>query len=175
MVVDLRKVNQLIKPLIVSLPKIDELLQELAATSPECLSSSDFYQGYYGIKLDPKTSHLTAFTNPKTGVSYFHSCLPMGLSNSSGAFLAVMSKVFQDRQKFKYLFSYVDDLSITSGTFQEHLEHLDSVFCSIRQNNLILNPTKTTLAQPEVEFLGHTVNENGTKISESKMNAIRII
>jgi len=40
----------------------------------------------------------------------------MGLSNSSGAFLAVMSKVFQDRQKFKYLFFYVDDLAIASGT-----------------------------------------------------------
>jgi len=76
-----------------------------------------------------------------------------------------MSKVFQDRHKFKYLFSYVDDLSIGSGTFQEHLEHLDTVFSTIREKNLMLNPTKTTLAQPEIEFLGHTVNKDGIKIS----------
>ena len=175
MVVDLRKVNQLIKPLIVSLPKIDELLQELAATSPKFLSSSDFFKGYYGIKLDPKTSHLTAFTNPKTGVSYSYSCLPMGLSNSSGAFLNVMSKVFQDRQKFKYLFAYVDDISIASGTFKEHLQHLNTIFSTIRQNSLRLNPTKTTLAQPEIEFLGHTVNKDGIKISDTKMTAIKNI
>ena len=175
MVVDLRKVNQLIKPLIVSLPKIDELLQELAATSPKFLTLSDFFKGYYGIKLDPKSRHLTAFTNPKTGISYSYSVLPMGLSNSSGAFLAVMSKVFQDRQKFKYLFAYVDDISIASGTFSEHLEHLDTVFSTIRQNSLMLNPTKTILAQPEIEFLGHTVNQDGIKISENKMTAIRNI
>ena len=83
----------------------------------------------------------------------------MGLSNSSGAFLAVMSKVFQDKQKFKYLFAYVDDISIASGTFSEHLHHLDTVFSTIRQNSLRLNPTKTILAQPEIKSYNRVFND----------------
>ena len=45
MVVDLRKVNALLKPIITLLPKIDELMQQITALKPSHLTSFDFLRG----------------------------------------------------------------------------------------------------------------------------------
>jgi len=72
-------------------------------------------------------------------------------------------------------FYYVDDIAVVSSTFQQHIDHLGLVFSTIKENSLMLNPSKTSLANREIEFLGHTVNKHGIKISDSKMSAIRNI
>ena len=123
--------------------------------------------------MAPKTAHLTAFTNPRTGISYSWKILPFGLSLSAVAFLYVMSQVLQNREKFNFLFYYVHDLAIASRDFWQHVTHLKTVFSTIRANNLSMNPTKTTVAYPEIDFLGHTVNAEGVKISPSKIKVIK--
>jgi len=158
--------------LIISLPKIDDLLREISLLKPKYLTSTDFYKGYYGIRCSPKTSHLTAFVNPRTGISHKWSVIPMGLNLSAGAFLYVMSQVFQNREKFNFLFYYVDDIAVASRDFPQHLTHLRTVFSTIRANNLTINPTKTTAAYPELDFLGYTVGPDGIKISPSKIKVI---
>ena len=175
MVQDLRKLNSLLRPLIIALPKIDDLLREISLLKPKFLTSTDFFKGYYNIRCSPKTSHLTAFTNPRTGISYKWEVIPMGLSLSAGAFLYVMSQVFQNRERFNFLFYYVDDLAVASRDFPQHLSHLRTVFSTIRANNLTINPTKTTAAYPELEFLGYTVNSEGIKISPSKIKVIKTL
>ena len=45
MVVDLRKVNALLKPIITLLPKIDELLQQITALKPTQMTSCNFLKG----------------------------------------------------------------------------------------------------------------------------------
>lgn len=163
MVQDLRKLNSSLKPLILSLLRIDDLLRKISLLKPNYITSSDLYKGYYGIPMAPRTAHLTAFTNPRTGISYSWKILPFGLSLSAGAFLYVMSQVFQNREKFNFLFYYVDDLAIASRDFRQHVTHLKTVFSTIRANNLSMNPTKTTVAYPEIDFLGHTVNAGPRK------------
>jgi len=101
---DLRKINRLLKPLVIQLPKIDQILNDITAQSPQMLTSVDLYKGYHSIRLSPKTNQLTAFCSPKTGQSYVWQVLPMGLSVSNEAFVYVINKLFQDKQKFPYLF-----------------------------------------------------------------------
>jgi len=69
----------------------------------------------------------------------------MGLSVSPAAFIYVMSRVFKNKSRFFFLFTYVDDLLIVSPTISEHLQHLRIVFNTLRANNLVINPTKTSL------------------------------
>jgi len=94
LVCDLRRINQLLKPFIIQLPKIDELLNEIASQRPQMLTSLDLYQGYYSIRLSSKTNNLTAFCSPKTGQSFCWRVLPMGLSMSAGAFIHVINRFF---------------------------------------------------------------------------------
>jgi len=46
MIVDLRRVNTLLKPFIVLLPKIETLLSEIAALKVKWLRSIDIFQGF---------------------------------------------------------------------------------------------------------------------------------
>jgi len=170
LVSDLRRINQLLKPFIIQLPKIDELLNEIASQRPQMLTSLDLYKGYYSVRLSPKTSNLTAFCSPQTGQSFCWRVLPMGLSVSAGAFIHVVSRLFQEKQKFSYLFYYVDDILISSSSFSEHLDHLNTMFTTFRTNSV--NPTKTCVGYDELDFLGHTVSAKGVRISDSKVKAI---
>jgi len=105
MVVDLRKINAILKPLIVALPKIDELLGQPAASEPNYMSCTDYYKGYWTIKLHPKTRHYTSFTDPKTGISYQYSVLPMGLNVSAAGFVLALGPVFQDKEYYHFLYT----------------------------------------------------------------------
>jgi len=175
MVADLRRINAILKPLIVAFLKIDELLADFVKNSPKYISSFDMYKGYWTIKLHPKTRHYTAFTDPKTGISYQYSVLPMRLNISAAAFVLAMGRVFPDKQYYHFFYNYIDDIAIASRTFSEHLTHLETVFKTVRANNMRLNPTKTSIGFHEMEFLGFTVSDKGISISPSKMEALKRI
>jgi len=79
LVCDLRRINQLLKPFVIQLSKIDELLNEIASQRPQMLTNLDLYKLYYSVRLSPKTSNLTAFCSPKMGQSFCWRVLPTGL------------------------------------------------------------------------------------------------
>jgi len=85
--------------------------------------------------------------------------LPMAASPA--AFIQMMSRVFKDKTRWYFLFSYVNDLLLVSTSFSEHLGHLKEVLHNLLINNLVINPTKTSIAYPEIEYLGYIVNQHG--------------
>jgi len=175
LVCDIRQINTLLKFFVIQMPKIDDILNEIALQNPHIISTFDMYKGYYSIKIDRKTNNLTAFCSPKTGRSYSWNVLPMGLSVSAGAFVKVNNHLFQDKQKFPFLWYYVDDIAIASGHFSDHTTHLNTVFNVLRENRLTTNPTKAHIGYSELEFLGHTISASGVRISDSKTTAIQKI
>lgn len=64
---------------------------------------------------------------------------------------------------------YLDDVIIFGKTFQEALENLKTVFQRVRQANLRLKPSKCTLFQTKVSFLGHIVSEAGISCDPKKL------
>ena len=99
----------------------------------------------------------------------------MGLNVSAAAFVLAMGRIFQNREYYHFLYNYIDDIAIASRTFSEHLSHLETVFKTVRVNNMRLNPTKTSIGFHEMEFLGFTVSDKGISISPRKMEAIKRI
>jgi len=91
MVVDSRKINALLKPIITLLPKIDDLLQQISALNPVYMTMCDFFKGFWQLSLTKRSKKITAFVSPKTGVSYCHLTLPMGLHSSPAAFIQMIS------------------------------------------------------------------------------------
>ena len=97
----------------------------------------------------------------------------MGLAASPAAFIQMMSKFFKDKTRWNFPFVYVDDLLLVSSSFSEHLKHLKEVLHNLLINNLVINPTKTSIAYPKIEYLGYVINQHGVRISESKIKAIK--
>jgi len=64
-VVDLRQLNSIIRPQPVQLPKIPELLDEIACHKCNIVSSVDMTDGFWQIPLNPKSRKYTTFSNSK--------------------------------------------------------------------------------------------------------------
>lgn len=59
------------------------------------------------------------------------------------------------------LLVYLDDNIIDSPDFYYHMQHLDEVFQRLWQHGPELQLAKCKLLQPEVNSLGHVVDQNG--------------
>jgi hypothetical protein len=67
---------------------------------------------------------------------------------------------------------FVDDVNVHSESWGEHLQHLDVVFCKLREVNLKLNPSKSCFAAKTIIFLGHVVSKEGIRPDPGKIEAV---
>jgi len=82
-----------------------------------------------------------------------------------------MSEVFKDLGS-KFLKVFVDDLNVHSESWGEHFQHLNAVFCKLREVNLKLNPNKCCFVAKSITFLGHVVSKEGTRPDPGKIEAV---
>ena len=101
-----------------------------------------------------------------------YTVMPFGMTTSPSVFQRLMDCVLAGLSYITCLV-YLDDVIIFGRTFEEQLTRLDEVFCRIRRANLKLKPTKCSLFQREVEFLGHIVSAEGIAMQPGKLEAIR--
>ena len=66
----------------------------------------------------------------------------------------------------------MDDILIHAPTTEMHNTRLQQVLQRCRDKNLKLNPRKTKLCTNEVEYIGHTLTDNGAKIGEDTVRAV---
>jgi len=68
---------------------------------------------------------------------------------------------------------YLDDIIVFGRSFEEQLTRLDEVFERLGKANLKLKPSKCSLRQRSVQFLGHVVSKEGITMQDEKISAIR--
>jgi len=96
LVVDLRHINSLIRPKLIQLPKIDDLLDTITALKPKFLSCFDLRAGFWQIGVNERSRPLTSFTAPDGRRLMFKS-VPMGMSVAPAAMLKVLLQVFSGK------------------------------------------------------------------------------
>ena len=67
--------------------------------------------------------------------------MPFGLTNAPTAFMDLMNRVFQlylDR----FVIVFIDDILVSSGSSEEHLEHLRIVLQTLRERQLYAKLSK---------------------------------
>jgi len=67
---------------------------------------------------------------------------------------------------------YLDDVIVFGSSFDEQLTRLGQVFDRLAQANLKLKPSKCSLCQRSVDFLGHVVSKQGIAMQDAKISAI---
>ncbi len=164
---DFRELNKRIKRKPYPIPKIQDLLIKLEGF--QHATSLDLNMGYYHIELTPDSKKLCTIVLPFG--KYEHQRLPMGLSNSPDLFQEKMSELMAD---LEYVRVYLDDLlTLTSGTFEDHLEKLDEVFTRLRKAGLKINAKKSFFARSELEYLGYWISREGIQPLTNKVEAIQ--
>jgi hypothetical protein len=149
------------------MPLVEDVIDQLGNST--WFTALDLQSGFWQIRMAPEDVKKTALIT-KTGL-YEWMVMPFGLKNATSTFTRTMSEVFKDLGN-KFLKVFVDDLNIHSESWGEHLQHLDMVLCKLREVNLKLNPNKCCFAAKSITFLGHVVNESGTRPDPGKIEAV---
>ena len=120
---DLRKVNQNMRPLNYPLPVLGQITDVLGAA--KYFTVVDIQSAYNIIPVEEGSRSWLAFSEPTIG-SYQYTCVPFGLQNSAAVFLMVLAEVLKDLS-YHGVVNYVDDLLIYGTTLEEHNRTLEKV------------------------------------------------
>jgi hypothetical protein len=114
----------------------------------------------------PSDIPKTAIVTPFGLFEYLY--MPFGLHNAAQTFQCLMDRLFAHLPN---IFVYLVDILLPTADM--HLQLLDQVLTILRQNNLLLNPEKSSFAQPTATYLGHTISAPGLLPLNSQITAIQ--
>ena len=163
---DFRRLNGVTVPDKYQLPYMGDVANILAGKT--IFSKVDLVKGYHQIPVAAADIHKTAVVTP---FGLFEWCrTPFGLKNAAQAFQRLMDVVGRD---LPFAFIYLDDILVASSSREEHLEHLTTLFNTLEESGLIVNPDKCVLGVSELEFLGHKVTAAGLSPLPEKVAAVQ--
>ena len=98
--------------------------------------------GYNQVGMDEDAMTKSAFVTPDG--QYEYTRMPFGPTNAPATFQHAMNEVF-DGMIGKGLYVYIDDVTIYSATFDEHMALLQEFLSHLRDYRLYLKPKKCTI------------------------------
>ncbi|GJW68476.1 putative reverse transcriptase domain-containing protein [Tanacetum coccineum] len=162
MCIDCRELNKLTVKNCYSLPRIDDLFDQLQVS--QFFSKIDLRSGYHQLRVHeddiPKTAFRTRYGHFKFTV------MPFGLTNAPVIFMDLMNRVCRPYLD-KFVIVFIDDILIYSKTQEEHVEHLRLVLELLKKEKLYAKFSKCEFWLREVQFLGQVINGNGIHVDPS--------
>lgn len=164
---DARRLNQITKRDVYPFPNMVNILERLEKS--KFFSIIDLKDAYHQVVLDPKCRDFTAF---RTGKGLFrYKTMPFGLLNSGATLCRLMNRVLKfDLQP--RVFVYLDDIIVTSNSFEEHLQLLEIVAHRLRDANLTISIEKSMFCKKSVKYLGYILSEHGLSVDSAKIEPI---
>uniref|UniRef100_A0AC34FHL8 Reverse transcriptase n=1 Tax=Panagrolaimus sp. ES5 TaxID=591445 RepID=A0AC34FHL8_9BILA len=144
------------------LPRIDDMFHELNGGTS--YSKLDLYSAYHQIPLDEDSKELTTISTHKGLFQY--QCIPFGPSSAVAIFQNIMEQTFHAITGFV---NYLDDMTVTGKSDDEHFERLREVFERCRKHGFRLNLEKCEFFKEKIEFLGHEVDAKGIRPLKNKV------
>ncbi|GBO43325.1 Transposon Tf2-9 polyprotein [Araneus ventricosus] len=167
MVVDYRLLNSITETFKICLPKISEIIKNIAGRKIYCVL--DLKSAFFQIKLRDEDKRKLAFC---TEMGNFQPTrLPFGSKNSTSYFHTLISKCLNGITGKNVQF-FLDDIIIAADSLCELKVTLQAVFDRLIKFNLTLDPAKLQLCKPEITYLGFDLNANGFSPSEQNVNKV---
>ena len=97
--------------------------------------------------------------------------MPIGLSNATATFQALMNDVLQSFLR-RFVLVFFDDILIYSSSWSEHLQHVRLVLDALCANGLHLKHFKCAFGSRSVAYLGHVISAEGVATDTAKVEAV---
>ena len=161
---DLRYLNTAVKRQQYPIPIIQDVL--MRRNGYNFFTKLDLTMQYYVLELDDKSKDLCTIVTPFGKCRYCR--LPMGLKISPDVAQSIMEQILHDLD----VEVYIDDISIFSNSYEEHMEKIDQVLKRVEDAEFKINPLKCELAVTETYFLGYWLTPDDIKPWRKKIDAI---
>ena len=169
-VVDPRGLNNLTKDCSYPMQFTQQLLETMA--SGKIWSTLDLTSGYHQVRLATEDREKTAFAIPGIkGGLYQWKVMPFGLKGAPATFQRLMDMVFRPVIG-EFAVVYIDDIRVYSQTEEEHLQHLETIFQIMRENEIYARKIKCYFMQDRVPYLGHIISTKGIEMNPAKIEAV---
>ena len=165
--IDYRQLNRVTIRNQYSLPRIDELFDQLQGS--RVYSKIDLRSGYHQLRVRENDVSKTAFRTRYDHYEFL--MMPFGLTNAPAAFMDLMNRVFNPYLD-KFVIVFIDDILVYSGSLEEHAEHLQTVFQILRELQLYAKFSKCQFWLDRVAFLGHVISVEGVSVDPKKIEAV---
>src|ERR1700742_4027178 len=164
MVIDYRKLNEMVVPDEFPLPRQDDILQAL--TGSQWLTTLDALAGFTQLTMAEESSEKVAFRTHR-GLWQFRR-MPFGYRNGPPVFQRIMQNILAP---FLWIFAlvYIDDIVVYSKSFDDHLAHVDKVLKAIIKSRITLSPGKCHLGYHSLLLLGQKVSRLGVSTHKDKV------
>ena len=157
--VDYRQLKKMTMKNKYSLPKIDDLFNQLKGAS--VFSKIDLRSGYHQLKIRDADVHKTVF-RMRYG-HYEFLVVPFGLTNAPAAFMDLMNHVFRPYVD-QFVVVFIDDILVYSKDREDHDTHVRVVLETLRKEQLYAKLSKCEFWLGEVSFIGHIVSEERIRV-----------
>ena len=162
----MRRLNLVTEPDRYPLPNMMDFADRLNGCCT--FSKIDLRKGYWQIPMSKDDIAKTAVITPFDLYEFL--VMAFGLWNAGSSFQRMMDCVIPG---LPFVFCYLDDLRVASGSPQEHITHLYILFQCLRKFGLVINLEKCTFNASKIEFLGHTVSARGALPLQSNVEAVQ--
>ena len=164
--IDPRDLNNAIQREHYPMKTIEEVLAEMP--NAKVFTKLDATSGFWQLKLTEESSKLTTFNTPFGRYRFRRA--PFGIKSIPEIYQKCMVEMLEDIPGVEVI---VDDILVWGSTIQEHDERLKMTLDRIRENNVKLSENKCQYRKDEIDYVGHTVCQQGLKASEEKIRATR--
>jgi len=165
--IDHRELNRVTVKNKYPLPRIDDLLDQLAGAT--IFSKIDLRLGYHQLKIKQGDVLKTAFQTRY--VHYEFLVLAFGLTNAPAYFIDLMNRVFHTVLD-KFVVVFVDDILVYSKSKEDHMEHLRIILKTLAEHKLYAKLKKCEFWIEKVHFLGHVISAEGISMDPAKVATV---
>jgi transposase InsO family protein len=165
--IDYRQLNAVTRKVAYPLPRTDMCFD--AMSGAKWFSTFDLRSSYHQVPLDPADADKTSFIC-RQGMFRFKT-MPFGLCNAGATFQRLMDIVLSGLS-FDICLAYLDDIIVFSEDESSHVNRLRVVLSRLQQAGLKLKPSKCSLMQRSVLFLGHVISACGIATDPQKTHDI---
>ena len=149
------------------LPRMETIVNQVA--QDKFYSSIDLRSAYHQVPIKETDRILTGFE--ADGSLYQYKRLPFGVVNGVAAFQRVIDE-FILRHKLKKVYAYLDDITATGATEEEHDLNLKRLLDAAKADNLTLNQNKSKFKVTTLQLLGYLISHREIKPDPSRLQAL---
>ena len=165
--IDYRKVSNVMVSDPYYIPTVDELIGKMGKA--KFLTKLDLAKGFYQVPVNPEFQDRTAFVTPWGKFCFLR--MPYGLRNAPTMFQHLMDMVLAELEG--YAVPYIDDILISSESWDVHLQHVRTVMGRLSNAKLTAKPAKCEWGKMFVNYLSHKVGDGHVSFPDARVASIR--